>query len=77
MPPRKTAEELQEEEELQLALALSQSEAEEKEKEKKRATSAVKTNSSPIIRPRENYSPTPSPVRTCYFIYVIVMSRDH
>ncbi|XP_043280709.1 hepatocyte growth factor-regulated tyrosine kinase substrate [Venturia canescens] len=59
MPPRKTAEELQEEEELHLAIALSQSEAEQKEKEKKRATSAVKTSSSPIAR--TTHSPTLSP----------------
>ncbi|XP_015596295.1 hepatocyte growth factor-regulated tyrosine kinase substrate isoform X2 [Cephus cinctus] len=59
VPPRKTAEELQEEEELQLALALSQSEAEQKEKEKKRATSALKSNPTPVSRAA--YSPPSSP----------------
>jgi len=51
---------LREEEELNLAIALSQSEAEQKEKEKKRATSALKSNSTPISR--TTYSPPPSPV---------------
>lgn len=60
VPPRKTAEELQEEEELNLAIALSQSEAEHKEKEKKRVTSStLKSNSS--ATPRATYSPPPSP----------------
>ncbi|XP_046470166.1 hepatocyte growth factor-regulated tyrosine kinase substrate isoform X2 [Neodiprion pinetum] len=63
VPPRKTAEELQEEEELQLALALSQSEAEHKEKEKKRVTSSLKTNPIPALS-RAAYSPPPSPQGT-------------
>lgn len=63
VPPRKTAEELQEEEELQLALALSQSEAEQKEKEKKRVTSSMKSNPIPSMS-RSAYSPPPSPQGT-------------
>lgn len=61
VPPRKTAEELEEEEQLQLALALSQSEAEHKEKEKKRVTSSLKSNPIPSMS-RATYSPPPSPV---------------
>nr|CAG4651789.1 EOG090X05AE [Triops cancriformis] len=48
-PPRKSAEELQEEEELQLAIALSQSEAEEKNKRRTTTT----------FSPRKEVSPTP------------------
>ncbi|XP_018399484.1 PREDICTED: LOW QUALITY PROTEIN: hepatocyte growth factor-regulated tyrosine kinase substrate-like [Cyphomyrmex costatus] len=63
VPVRKTEEELREEEELNLAIALSQSEAEQKEKEKKRATSVLKSNSTPISRTIDSppLSPGPSP----------------
>ncbi|KAL6441864.1 hypothetical protein ACFW04_002339 [Cataglyphis niger] len=65
VPVRKTEEELREEEELNLAIALSQSEAEQKEKEKKRATSALKSNPTPISRTTYSppLSPGPSPSR--------------
>ncbi|XP_066588091.1 hepatocyte growth factor-regulated tyrosine kinase substrate [Prorops nasuta] len=59
IPPRKTAEELQEEEELHLALALSQSEAEQKEKDKKRVVTSIKMSATPISK--QTYSPPPSP----------------